>query len=58
MATKLNLAEFPLFKDIPEELLDKVAALCSEETYAEEHLFSAKATRRINCTFYWKERSF
>ena len=35
MATKLNLSEFPLFKELPEELLDKVAALCSEETYAE-----------------------
>ena len=35
MATKINLSKFPLFKDLPEELLDKVRALCDEETYAQ-----------------------
>jgi len=34
MATKVQLSEFPLFKDLPEELLDKVALLCEETTYA------------------------
>ena len=32
MATKAPLSEFPLFKDLPEELLDKIAAVCEEET--------------------------
>jgi len=33
MATKASLAEFTLFKDLPEELLDKVNALCDEATF-------------------------
>ena len=34
MATKAQLSEFPLFKDLSEELLDKVTELCIEETFA------------------------
>jgi CRP-like cAMP-binding protein len=33
MATKAPLSEFPLFRDLPDELLEKVAALCEEETF-------------------------
>ena len=33
MATKALLSEFPLFKDLPENLLDKLATFCEEETY-------------------------
>ena len=36
MATNAPLSEFVLFRNIPEELLDKVAALGQEETFAQE----------------------
>jgi len=40
MATKAQLSEFTLFKDLPDELLEKVDALCKEETFAKgEHIF-------------------
>jgi CRP/FNR family cyclic AMP-dependent transcriptional regulator len=35
MATKAPLSEFPLFRDLPEELLDKVAALCKEANFTQ-----------------------
>ena len=35
MATKAPLSEFTLFKDLPEELLDKVNKLCEEASYKE-----------------------
>jgi len=35
MAPKVQLSEFPLFKDLPEELLDKLVTFCEEETYAQ-----------------------
>jgi len=35
MATNVQLSEFPLFRNLPEDLLDKVAAICEEETYLE-----------------------
>ena len=33
MATNLSLSEFPLFRNLPEELLDKIAALCEETAF-------------------------
>jgi CRP-like cAMP-binding protein len=33
MATNLSLSEFPLFRNLPEELLDKIAALCEESSF-------------------------
>ena len=33
MATKAPLSEFPLFKDLSDELLDKLAQFCEEVTY-------------------------
>ena len=35
MATNVQLSEFPLFRNLPEDLLDKVVAICEEETYSE-----------------------
>jgi CRP-like cAMP-binding protein len=35
MATHIPLSEFPLFRDLPEELLDQIAALCDEETFSQ-----------------------
>ncbi len=35
MATNIPLSEFPLFRDLPEDLLDKVAALGKEESFAQ-----------------------
>lgn len=35
MATNVQLSEFPLFRNLPEDLLNKVAAICEEETYSE-----------------------
>jgi CRP/FNR family cyclic AMP-dependent transcriptional regulator len=35
MATNAPLSEFALFRNLPEELLDKVAALCEEETFSQ-----------------------
>ena len=34
MATKAPLSEFPLFKDLPEALLNKLATHCKEETFS------------------------
>ena len=33
MATHISLSEFPLFRNLPEELLDKVATLCGETAF-------------------------
>lgn len=33
MSTIAPLSEFPLFKDLPEELLTKLSTLCQEETF-------------------------
>ena len=33
MATNLPLSEFPLFRNLPEELLDRIAARCEEATF-------------------------
>ena len=33
MATNIPLSEFPLFRNLPEELLDKVAAICEEAAF-------------------------
>lgn len=35
MAINAPLSEFPLFNDLPEELLDKLATFCEEKTYAQ-----------------------
>lgn len=35
MATNVSLSDFPLFVDLPEELLRKIARLCEESTFAE-----------------------
>jgi CRP/FNR family transcriptional regulator, cyclic AMP receptor protein len=35
MATNAPLSEFPLFRNLPEELLDKLAALGEEATYSQ-----------------------
>jgi len=34
MATTLSLAEFPLFRNLPEDLLDKIAALGEEASFS------------------------
>jgi len=36
MATNIQLSEFPLFRNLPEELLDKVATLCEEAAFLQE----------------------
>jgi CRP-like cAMP-binding protein len=35
MATNIQLSEFPLFRNLPEELLDKIAAICEEATFSQ-----------------------
>ncbi len=35
MATNIPLSEFPLFRNLPEELLDKVAAICEEAAFSQ-----------------------
>jgi len=35
LATTLSLSEFPLFRNLPEELLDKLAALCEEAAFSQ-----------------------
>jgi CRP-like cAMP-binding protein len=35
MATNIPLSEFPLFRNLPEELLDKVAKLCEEAAFGQ-----------------------
>jgi CRP/FNR family cyclic AMP-dependent transcriptional regulator len=35
MATKAPLSEFPLFRDLPEELLDKATSISEEVTFAQ-----------------------
>ena len=35
MATNIPLSEFPLFRNLPEELLDQVAALCEEVSFSQ-----------------------
>ena len=34
MATNIQLSEFPLFRNLPEELLDKIAAICEEASFS------------------------
>lgn len=34
MATNIPLSEFPLFRNLPEELLDKVATICEETAFS------------------------
>ena len=35
MANHIPLSEFPLFRNLPEELLDQIAALCEEDTFSQ-----------------------
>jgi CRP-like cAMP-binding protein len=51
MATKAPLSEFPLFKDLPEELLDKLAKFCEEETY-EEGAFIFREGDKAECLHF------
>ena len=47
MATNVPLSEFPLFRNLPEELLDKVAAICEEAAFSQgESVFREGDTGR------------
>ena len=51
MATNVPLSEFALFRNLPEELLNKVAALGEEVTYSEGDFIFREAIKLTNCIF-------
>ena len=51
MATNIPLSEFPLFRNLPEDLLDKIAAISQEAVFTEEEFIFREGEEADNLHF-------